>query len=212
MRSSLKPLAITRADARFRPAEQSRSVAWPIRRSPPPERGTHPKEGVMEKIAKLQAEFRDSDHLGVIGILRATFSVFGSLTEGVDGLKLARALVAWADDRPFANPSLAAKVIHHLSTATTEQFAKVEFGMYEATLITPTSGTRIRVWRGAGGYIVEIDFGSEGSAVRAEEILRRDIRTGAKLGGKFGAQFVGGEFVREAARGYLDKWIMESAG
>lgn len=107
--------------------------------------------------------------------LMAAFSHFGSLTEGVDGAALAVAMVGWVQaERELQRTqsgALTERVFHILWSATTEDHTTAEFAHRSITLRTPTSGTKISLGFSSGSYIVEVDFGAEGSETRAMSIL-----------------------------------------
>lgn len=100
----------------------------------------------------------------------ACFSPFGSLTEGIDGEALSRAMVAWVDAEDD-QPTLAGELVGLVWSATTDQISEIRFGRWGVRLITPTSQTTIRLWRRGGYNYLEVDFGPKGSEVRSLTIL-----------------------------------------
>ena len=130
------------------------------------------------KITKISAHLSDSNRDRVGYALQAAFRPFGSLTEGVDGSALAEAMTHWVNAKSEEQKGLANELIGLVWAAETDPFSTVEVGSWEVVLRTPTSGTKIRLRRYAGGYHVEVDFGANGSESRATAILGA-----AELGG-----------------------------
>jgi len=131
------------------------------------------------KATKLSAHLTSNDnYFKVIVTLKACFSPFGSLTEGIDGQELAEVMVTWVNTKDNElQAELATRIVKILWSATTEQVAKVEFGRWDICLTTPTSDRRIRLQRYSGGYHVEVDFGPKGSESVAGQILSRAERS-----------------------------------
>ena len=121
------------------------------------------------------------DPTRVISALRAAFSPFGSLTEGVDGRALAQAMIHWVDTKDKEQRQLVNEIVDLVWAAETDQFSTVEVGRWEVSLRTPTSGTRIRLRRLTYTYHVEVDFGPNGSESRSMSILERAERNGVKF-------------------------------
>lgn len=140
--------------------------------------GEKPKEQTM-KITKISAHLSDNNL--VVAALLAAFSPFGSLTEGVDGQALAEAILDFVTTKHQDQPGKASKLVSLVWEATTDQISTIEFGSWEVSLRTPTSGTRIRLHRYAGGYHVEADFGSNGSESRSMTILAMAEQNGVKF-------------------------------
>ncbi len=134
------------------------------------------------KTTKISAHLNDTyDREKIAPALLATFSPFGSLTEGVDGKALAEAMTRWVDAKSEEQRGLANELIGLVWSADTDQLSTVEVGSWEVSLRTPTSGTRIRLRRYGGGYHVEVDFGPNGSESRSLAILAAAERNGVKF-------------------------------
>ena len=134
------------------------------------------------KTTKISAHLSDTyDRELVTPALLASFSPFGSLTEGIDGTTLAAAMVRWVDASKEEQQWLANELIGLVWSAETDQVSTVEVGSWEVSFRTPNSGTRIRLHRYAGGYHVEVDFGPNGSESRAKAILAAGERNGVKF-------------------------------
>lgn len=126
------------------------------------------------RITKINYSDSGADQ-NVEKALQAAFEPFGSLSTayGVDTVALAAAMLGWVRAGTWTEqPELAEKVITLLWSAQTDQISTVEFGMFEITLRTPTSRTKILLRRYVGeSSLVEVDFGPEGSEGRAANIL-----------------------------------------
>lgn len=135
------------------------------------------KEATPAKIARLYGRF--SVRQGEAeNALVAAFRPFGSLTTAdaepdAHERKLAKAVLAWVNERPLLDVSPIHSLLQLLWTTDANQLTTVgELRPYLVELVTPTSGTRIRCSRsGAGERTIEIKFGEGGSAQRAETIL-----------------------------------------
>ncbi len=130
------------------------------------------EKSTMEKITKISRHFSEQlmEEGQVATALLATFRPFGSLTEGIDGNALASAMMAFVGVKK-GQPELAKKILELIWSAETDQLSSIEFGSYEVVLRTPTSATKIRLYRYAGGHSIEVDFGAKGSTWRALDIL-----------------------------------------
>jgi hypothetical protein len=154
------------------------------------------KENQMN-IKKISRHFNTSKTVGdLIPSLTKAFIPFGSLTQGVDGMKLATAMVAWVDASTKEQPQLAQGILQLLWSSNTEEFSKVEFSTFEITLRTPTSGTKIRLRRYAGGYFLEVDFGA-GSFTRAMTILRASEVEGLRFNAYNDSEISWGDLLEE---------------
>lgn len=134
----------------------------------------------------------------VVPALVAAFSPFGSLTEGVDGQTLAGLMLRWVEASAKEKREMANELIGLVWSATTDQLSTVEVGTWEVSLRTPTSGTRIRLHRYAGGYLVEVDFGANGSESRSMRILEGAERAGVQFDAYCGQERLARETVLTA--------------
>ncbi len=117
----------------------------------------------------------------VVPVLAAAMSPFGSLREGVGTTELAWWIVTYATAHDGVQLEAAMKILAAVCSTSCDKRTAVQFGACEVILITPTSGTRIRLTRITGGLLAELDFGPQGSEDRALTILRDAELAGVKF-------------------------------
>lgn len=124
----------------------------------------------MERITKISAGF-DGVNSPIQAIL-AAFSHFQSLTDGVDGKKLAEEISGYAISRRKTQPDIAREIMALVLSTLVARPAVVRFGLNEVSLWPNESETEISVYRNPrAGSFVEVDFGPHGSVSRACAIL-----------------------------------------
>jgi hypothetical protein len=127
------------------------------------------KEATMAKIRSLSFSGSNQQHTQRFAgaFFTAACEPFGSLIEIAD--ELWESLERYLAKGPGKNKEEAYRMFD-LVMGVGDQTSRIEFGMWEVTFTTPTSGTKIKVQRFGGGMEVGVTF-PQPSRVRAEEIL-----------------------------------------
>ena len=108
---------------------------------------------------------QDTDKTKAIAAMRAAIVPFGSLDAAMSDLA-----VEVADERPVNSPDVS-KLLSLVFGYPGDNCSNVEFHPSGVTFITPTSSTRISVYKFKTGWTVKVVF-PQGSESRASEIYQ----------------------------------------
>lgn len=158
----------------------------------------------MNKITHIVAT--TSNEMARVALL-AVFAPFGSLmsTEG-DGVTLAELLLTFLKERQLgAKAGIAEGIMHSLWSAATDDFARIDVHPQALRLTTPNSRTLITISRHGYNNSTEviINFGPEGSATRAREVLEKLIAQGVMVAATAGGKLV---TYQQTVEFVLDYW------
>lgn len=134
------------------------------------------------RIAKMEVACVGKEKQMAVSALRAAFSQFDSITMGVNVAELAEQMVAYLAASTAQKPEVGHELLKLLSKATASSPPSITFGRWRVGMRT-ASGTLIAIFPWPDGYLVEVDFGPEGSETRARRILSNGQRVGIHFTG-----------------------------
>jgi hypothetical protein len=127
------------------------------------------------RVRRIEVSGRSAD-LDPKRALLAAMAPFGSLhpVYGVDPEVVADLMLAWAGDATPETSTALLSAVRAAAFHADGACCAVSFGTGRVSLVTPTSGTEIRVQCLTRGHAITVDFGEHGSSSRAEEIVKHD--------------------------------------